>query len=239
MTTSPALQCRQLIRSLDRATLATRMAGDPEQPYASLVLVACDHEAAPLLFLSDLAEHTKNLKADGRASLMFDGTAGLEDPLTGKRITVQGRFKRCDDEALLNRYCARHPSAGMYRGFKDFHLYRMEVAWVHIVAGFGQIHWVEGDRVVFRQEGAGALMTAEPEVVSHMNDDHSDAIGLYANRLQGLDGAGWRMTGIDPDGCDLRLGGRVARVGFENPVRNAGEARAELVRLAKSARTGG
>ncbi|RED47659.1 HugZ family protein [Aestuariispira insulae] len=236
MTKTTALECRSLIRALDRATLATRMAGDPEQPYASLVLAACDLEAAPLLFLSDLAEHTKNLKADGRASLLFDGTGGLDNPLTGSRITVQGRFKRSDDPMLLDRYCRRHPSAEVYRGFKDFHLYRMEVSWVHMVAGFGQIHWVEGDKVVFPEDGADALNRAEEGIINHMNADHSDAIGLYANRLLGLDGVGWRMTGIDPDGCDLRRGGETARVGFDKKVHNAKEARDELVRLTNLAR---
>ena len=77
---------RRLIRTCDRAVLATALAGGTAWPYASLVLTACDHGAAPLLLLSDLADHTRNLKQDGRASLLFDGTAGLADPLAGNQV---------------------------------------------------------------------------------------------------------------------------------------------------------
>ena len=239
MTDTPAKLSRQLLRSCDRATLATRMADDPDQPYASLVMAACGMDGAPLLFLSDLAEHSKNLKADGRASLMLDGTAGMRDPLAGQRITVQGKISACEDEALLERYCRRHPSAEMYRSFADFKLYRMAVSRVHIVAGFGYIHWVEGQDVLFDLTGFEELAKAEEGIVSHMNEDHLDAIGLICNVIGKQEGVGWLMTGIDPEGADFRRQGRCFRVGFDSAVQNATEARHELVRLTKLARQSG
>src|SRR5690242_4025975 len=113
-TASPAATARRLLRSLDRATLATSQDG---WPYASLVLAAVDHDATPLLLLSDLAEHSKNLKRDPRASLLFDGTAGRDDPLTGPRVTVLGEARAIADPRLLARFTARHPSAEGYAGF--------------------------------------------------------------------------------------------------------------------------
>src|ERR1700733_1009397 len=142
---SPAATARQLIRGLDRATLATSLGSSEGQwPYASLVLVAADFDASPLLLISTLAEHTKNLARDARASLLFDGTQGLDDPLTGARVTVLGELRRDPDPvSRLRRFIARHPSAALYAGFKDFALYRLAVIRAHLVAGFGRIHWVD------------------------------------------------------------------------------------------------
>jgi hypothetical protein len=120
-TDTPAATARRLMRALDRATLATSLEG---WPYASLVLAAVDHDASPLLLLSDLAEHSKNIARDRRASLLFDGTAGRDDPLTGARVTVIGEIQRIEDQRLVSRFTARHPSAAGYAGFADFHLYR-------------------------------------------------------------------------------------------------------------------
>src|SRR5579864_7163579 len=127
---SPAATARRLMRSLDRATLATSQDG---WPYASLVLTAVDPDASPLLLLSDLAEHSKNLKRDSRASLLFDGTAGLDDPLTGPRVTVIGIAMPVADELLLARFTRRHPGAAAYAGFGDFHLHRLTMMRAHLV----------------------------------------------------------------------------------------------------------
>jgi putative heme iron utilization protein len=228
---SPAATARRLMRSLDRATLATSQDG---WPYASLVLAAVDHDASPLLLLSDLAEHSKNLKRDSRASLLFDGTAGRDDPLTGARVTVLGEAKPINDARLLARFTARHPSAAGYAGFADFHLYRLEIARAHLVAGFGRIHAIAAPAL--QSPAAPALAAAESGILEHMNDDHAEAIELYATRLAGAQGSGWRMTGIDPEGIDLRSGGAVVRLDFPAPVGDAEGARAALVRFARQAR---
>src|ERR1044071_8227011 len=99
---------RRLIRSCDRAALGTTY---HVRPYVSLVIAACDIDASPLLLLSDLAQHTKNLRADPSVSLLFDGTGEFPDPLTGPRLTVLGRAERCEDSRAAARFAARHPSS--------------------------------------------------------------------------------------------------------------------------------
>lgn len=232
---SPENRSRGLIRSCDRAVLSTAMTGDG-WPYGSLVMTACDHAARPLLLISDLAEHTKNLGGDTRASLLFDGTAGLDSPLTGARVTVMGHLAPTQDETLIARYVARHPDAEMYLGFADFRLFEMTVERAHIVAGFGAIHWIPAGELLFDTSEYADLAAAENDVVSHMNEDHGDAVQLYATNLLGLDAGDWKMTGLDPEGVDLRDGGRIARLAFENPVRDAEAARSILVRMVKAAR---
>ena len=123
------------------AALGTAMEG---RPYVSLVLSALDANGAPLLLLSDLAQHSRNIAADPRVSMLFDGTAGLDDPLTGARVTLIGTVLRIDDdEAARDLYVKAHPSAAGYAGFGDFHLYRVSVERAHLVAGFGRIEWIE------------------------------------------------------------------------------------------------
>jgi heme oxygenase (biliverdin-IX-beta and delta-forming) len=234
---SPGATARRVLRQAGRGTLATALAAGSETwPYASLVLVAYDLDAAPLLFLSDLAEHTKNLKRDPRASLLCDATAGLADPLAGARVTVLGTLAPAADERLLDRYVARHPTAGSYRAFADFKLYRLTPRRAHLVAGFGRIHWIEADALQPAPAAAAALATAEPAILAHMNRDHADTVDLYAHRLLGLTGTGWRLTGVDPDGADLRREGTAARLAFAAPVGGADAVRREFVRLAAMAR---
>jgi putative heme iron utilization protein len=130
------------MRGRTQAALGTSLGG---APYVSLVLIAFDADGAPLLLLSDLAQHTQNLRADPRVSLLFDGTGEYADPLTGPRLTVLGVVQRSDDPAALERYLAAQPSAAMYAGFSDFNLYRVRIARGHFVAGFGKIEWIEAE----------------------------------------------------------------------------------------------
>jgi heme iron utilization protein len=222
---------RQLTRSCDRAVLATSLRG---APYASLVLVAADVDASPLLLLSDLAQHTRNIGSDPRVSLLFDATNGYPDPLAGPRLTVLGRAEAIADAQRLARFTARHPTSALYAGFGDFRLYRVAVERGHLVAGFGRIEWIEGMDLLFAAD-ATAFAAAEPEIVRQINEDHSDAIATYAQRVLGRADAGWRMTGIDPEGIDLRSGGAIARLDFASPVLTADAARAALARLADEA----
>ncbi len=236
--TQPGVAARRLVRSSRRATLATAL-GEDSWPYASLVMVACTQDASPLLLMSQLAEHTRNLASDPRASLLFDGTVGLDVPLTGLRATVLGPVERCDDAGALGRYVRRHPDAETYLALGDFHLYRMTIERVHVVAGFGAIDWLSADQVVLDVRAHGELANGEAEIVQQMNEDHGDAATLYAVNLLGLTGAGWTMTGIDPDGVDLACENDIARLDFDHPVSDPSAARKALVELVGKARPPG
>jgi len=217
----PGDVARRLLRAADRAALATSLAGrEPagaeSWPYASLVLLACDHDAAPLLLMSDLAEHSKNIATDARVALLIDGTAGRTDPLTGPRVTVLGTVEKTDDPRLETRFVARHPSAALYADFADFHLYRVTVARAHFVAGFGRIHWIDAADLAF-DAGAAGFADSEDTLIRQL-DDKADRLAQLAT---GRRAEGWRVTGIDPEGLDLRREGAVARVEFPAPVGDA------------------
>ncbi|HEX3418621.1 MAG TPA: DUF2470 domain-containing protein [Stellaceae bacterium] len=228
----PARIGRRLLRREQRGTLATSMRG---APYASLVLIAADLDASPLLLLSDLAQHSRNIAFDPRISLLIDGTAGYRDPLTGPRLTMIGQARAVEDPRGLTRFTAHHAASAIYSGFADFRLYRIAVERGHLVAGFGRIHWIEGRDLLFTADTA-ALAAAEPEILRHMNEHHADAVADYARGLLGSVGADWRMTGVDPEGADLQRDGETARLEFAAPVLTPAAARAALVELAQNAR---
>lgn len=229
-----AAAARRLVRTRRHAALATSLDG---RPYVSLVAAACDLDASPLLLLSDLAQHTRNMLADPRASLLFEATAGHPDPLAGPRLTLLGRAERCDEPRAAARFAARHPASAGYAGFADFHPYRIVIERGHLVGGFGRIAWIEAEHLRFNGDSS-ALAAAEAEIVAHMNEDHAEAVALYAARLLGRPGTGWRMTGIDPEGLDLRRDGDVARLDFAEPVLTPAAARRTLIALAEQARRG-
>jgi len=239
---NPAQSARALVRRARTAALATTLADEKQAvgaPYASLVTVAADFDGSPILLLSDLADHTRNLKADARASLLFDAASGLQNPQAGPRVTVLGRIRKQADARQAGRFLARHPAARAYASFGDFNSYVMEVERVHYVGGFARAHWIDGADFLADARAAREIGLAAEHIIAHMNEDHADALALYANALLGLRGKTWRAIGVDPDGLDMRLRHTFARIGFGALVRDAAACRAELVRLAQAARTGG
>ncbi len=228
----PASFARGLLRRCNRAALATSRLG---APYASLVLVAADLDGSPLLLLSDLAQHSRNLAFDPRLSLLFDATEGHPDPLAGPRLTVLGQVEAVADRRRLARFAARHPSAAAYAGFADFRLYRVAVERGHLVAGFGRIEWIEAAALLSASD-TSALAAAEPALLARLNQDHPEAIARCAHQLLGRSGDGWRLTGIDPDGIDLRRADETGRLEFPGAVFTLGEVDAAFARLVQAAR---
>jgi len=228
----PPQTARRLIRRSGHVCLASVLDGGP---YASLVAVACDVVGNPLLLLSDLARHTRNIRDDPRVSLLFDGTEGYPDPLAGPRLSFVGRAEAIADEAARARFVARHPSASAYAEFADFRLYRVTGERGHLVAGFGRIDWIDGAALRLFGDFA-ALAQSENEILAHMNVDHAATVALYAERLLHRRGEGWRLTGIDPEGIDLRCGDDAARLDFAASADAPTAVRAALIALAEAAR---
>jgi putative heme iron utilization protein len=234
----PMKLAKSLLRGIRAGTLATldRHTG---HPFASLVNVATDLDGSPLILVSRLATHTANLETDGRASLLFAAT-GKGDPLAHPRLTVLGQLApiaRDDDAQARRRFLARHPKAEMYAGFADFAFWRMDVASAHLNGGFARAADLKAADVLSELSDAQDLVEAEAGAVEHMNADHAEAIRLYATKLLGETDGAWRLTGLDPDGLDLALGDRTARLAFAERVTEAGQLRQVLVALAQRART--
>jgi putative heme iron utilization protein len=233
------LAAKKLLREARSGALATLMP-DSGDPYCSLVNVATAVDGAPLMLLSQLAIHTKNLRADPRMSLMLDERNSFKildgDPLQGARVMLMGEVAEDREPPIRAAYLLRHPEAEQFVSFKDFAFYRMAVNRAHLVAGFGRIVDLPAQDILTDVSNAGALIEAQAEAIAHMNEDHTEACRLYATKLLGAPGGEWRCAGIDPDGIELQLGGVALRLPFPQRVTAPGPLRAVLKKLAEQAR---
>ena len=224
---------RNLLRGATTASLATSMAEDAT-PYVSLVMVATDPVGRPLMLLSDMAVHSRNIARNNNVSLLIAEEPDGRDPLTLSRVSIEGTLGIIEDAKLTERYLRRFPSARGFVGFKDFNLYRMDVRRGHLVAGFGDIHWLDKDDFLL---APGFLddIDIETDVVDHMNADHPDAV----QELCGAEGSGadaFEITGIDREGIDFRSGWTYQRILFDEPVSSANDIRTKIIEMLKIVR---
>jgi putative heme iron utilization protein len=225
-------EAKRLLRSIRAGALASL--AETGHPFASLVNVATDYDGSPLLLLSRLAAHTANLERDARCSLLLS-QGGKGDPLAHPRLTLIGRAERTIAEHVRGRFLRRHPKSELYAGFADFSFWRIAVERAHLNGGFARAADFFADAVVTSLHGADALLAAEESAVAHMNDDHREALALYATKLLGEADGPWRATGIDPEGMDLAAADRTARLAFDAPIKTPGELRSALVALRQKA----
>ena len=223
---------RQLVRESRSATLATSLPGKRQGwPYASLVTVACLGDATPILLLSGLADHSRNLVEDARASLLFEAASHLPNPQTGPRLTITGRLSPVDDEAVARRFLGRHPGAKLYAGFGDFNFYRMRVERGHFVGGFGRAQWFGANKLLFDAKVSANIGKAEAATVDRLNIDHGDDIAAMARKRFGGRAIGWRLTGVDPEGIDLRCRNSFRRIAFDRPLETGRGVKAAVIRM--------
>jgi hypothetical protein len=234
-----AAVARKLIRRGRSAALSTLLAAEGGRPYVSLVTTACDLDGAPILLLSDLSDHTRNLAADPRAALLFEAASRRVNPQTGPRISVVGTIIARDDavdgERLRRRFLARHPGAALYAGFADFHVYRMMVERGHYVGGFARAQWIAGHEMILSADATQTLAEAEADILARINADQAPLLDDLANRVAGRKGTGWRLIALDPEGCDLARRGHAIRLDFPAPATTAEAVQAALRALVEGA----
>jgi heme iron utilization protein len=235
----PRSIARTLLRSIRAGALAT-IDRNTGHPFASLVNIATDSDGSPLILVSRLSTHTANLENDDRGSVLLAVT-GKGDPLAHPRLTVIGSFARIardhpGEPRMRRRFLARHPKAELYAGFADFSLWRLTVVSAHLNGGFARAADLKATDVLTDISDAEDLLQAEAGAVTHMNDDHADAMRLYATKLLGAQDGPWRLTGLDPDGLDLACGDAALRLQFQERVTTAQKLRETVVALATQAR---
>lgn len=232
-----AALAKRLLRTIRSGALATLDASSGH-PFASLVTVATDIDGSPLLLMSTLSQHRANLEADPRVSILL-AEQGKGDPLAHPRLTVIGRAERSSDPKVRSRFIARHPKAKLYADFSDFAFFRLVVEGAHLNGGFARAMSLRPAQLLSDLRASSALVEAHDGAVAHMNEDHRDALRLYATKLAKARDGDWRATGIDPEGIDLALADDTVRIWFPAPAGGPAELRDSLVALAKQAREAG
>ena len=224
---------RRFTRAQHSAVLSTISKRVEGFPFGSVAPFILDHAGRPVILISTLAEHTKNIDADPRVSLIVQPYAP-DMQVTG-RATLLGRAEKLADKSELGaRYLRFHPQAADYFTMHDFSFYRIEPVRVRWIGGFGRIHWVEPEQYLLPPS---ALAEQEDGILAHMNADHGDNLVAYCRHVHGVETGPAEMIGIDPDGFDVRADQGVLRFDFDTPVADAQGARAALVALARAARS--
>jgi putative heme iron utilization protein len=218
---------RQLFLQESFGVLSTISVDLPGYPFGSVTPYCADEQCRPVIYISYIAQHTKNVLADSRVSLtVFDTTRDSTDAQAQGRVTLIGNACPIEggETRIPERYFRYVPNARQYQATHDFAFFRLDLVRVRFIGGFGEIYWVE----------PGQFMTANPfsaaqesRIVDHMNNDHGEALKHYAN------GTDAKMVGIDAEGFDVLTAVRKLRIAFDNPVHNMEEARQALVAMAR------
>lgn len=237
-TPTHAERSRTLAASRTEGALSTLALDPAGHPYGSYVVYAMVG-ASPVFLISKLAEHTKNLEADPRASLLVvELEREGEEALARGRVTLVGECRPVEDRARVEAaFLSRHPSARGYAGFSDFGYWELAIRSARYVGGFGRMSWIGEDE--WRAAEVDPLVDAAAGILAHMNEDHADACASYARAFAGLEGAA-RMTGVDRYGFELLVetkeGPRTARIAFPAEVATPAEVRKALVAMVREAR---
>lgn len=229
-----AEQARTLVHLGRTGTLGTLSRRHPGHPFVSIMPYAPDERGRPLVLISTLAMHTQNLAADPRASLLVAQPG--DDPLALARVTLMGAARRLETgERPLARdaYLARHPNAVHWVDFDDFAFWRLDVADVYFVGGFGAMDWLTVPG--YETARPDPLADAAPGIIEHMNRDHADALVLYARVLGQLPAEAAEMVAVDRLGFKLRVraadGLHARRIGFPRGVASAEQCRVVLIEM--------
>jgi putative heme iron utilization protein len=240
-----AERARTLVSGSNRGVLSTLALDPPGYPFGSIATYALDRAGRPIVFVSTMAEHTRNAAADPRASLIVAEPVTLpeSDPLAAGRVTLVGELLEvAPDErpAVRDRYLVANPSSAYYIDFGDFSFWRLEVRRVRYVGGYGRMSWVEAAEYAAAEPDP---LAGEPAagVIEHMNADHAGELVLLARTLGGRpEATSALMTAVDRYGFDLVAEGPprrgTLRLGFATPVHAPGEVRRQLIRMVHEAR---
>ncbi len=237
-TPTHAERARTLVAQITTGTLCT-LADEPAgYPYGSFVTVGFD-EGNPVFLLSTLAEHTRNLQRDPRASLLV-AEGGSEDPLANGRVTLLGPCAQVEDgdHSARDAFLTAHPNAAYYADFKDFAFWRLRVESIRYIGGYGRMSWIEA--ADWHASEPDPLAESAAGIVAHMNDDHPDAMVKYCKAFsKATDLTAASMTGVDRYGFEMSAvtaeGPRPVRLAFAAPVKTSLEVRAALVSMLRDA----
>jgi heme iron utilization protein len=235
---SLALEARQFLRSTHSGILSTFSAKFEGYPFGSVAPFVLDHDCQPIILISNIAEHTKNIIANPKVSLVV--FAGTDDLQANARLTLIGDAVKTDksDTNLRARYLRYIPQAVSYFDMHDFAFYRIQIAQARYIAGFGKMSWMEGVSIT---PAANQLAEVESNIIEHMNADHAESMKLYCKHFHDVQPSQVEMLGIDCDGFDVKAiinnDEQVLRFNFEEPISDAATARAALVAMSKIARS--
>lgn len=226
-------EARDLLLAEYQAVLSTHSVDVVGYPFGSVVPYCLNRAGEPLILISDIAQHTKNINADVRVSLIAT-ERNADDQQTVGRVTYLGDAEKInqDDIDSTERYYSYFPQSRDYHKTHGFYFYRIKPVRIRFIGGFGQIYWIEKEDFL---KANPFSFEEEKRMVDHMNTDHPDAIKHYCllNKIDYAADMIPLMVGIDSEGFHLRIGTCIYRINFKETVTNAAQVRQILVEMAK------
>lgn len=234
---------RLLLRQCELGVLSTHSKANEGYPFGSVSTYLSTVNGDVIFYVSDLAQHTKNIDQDSKMCLTvftnseLDSSRGLEDPNAGARLSVLGRasvLTAQEANDIQERFFTLYPDSRKYQGTHDFKFYKLACERVRFIGGFGDIHWISAEE--WRLENPEWLAT-EQSMVEHMNQDHVDAMQLMCQHFFGIEADAVEMLCVNPDGCFMRAdSGKPIFIAFNNVAHTGLEVRQQLVALTHAAR---
>ncbi|MGH8355403.1 MAG: HugZ family protein [Pseudomonas sp.] len=232
MSVKAAKHARELLLKEYRGVLSTQSKAMPGFPFGSVVPYCLDAEGRPLILISRIAQHTHNLIADAKCSLLVS-ERGAEDIQAVGRLTLLAEARQITEGAAIEAAAARYyrffPSAQGYHNAHDFDFWVLEPVRWRYIGGFGAIHWL--DSVALANPFAGEV---EAGMLAHMNADHAAAIAHYVELADLAREPAAQLVGIDSEGFHLRIGQALYWLAFPQPCSNPGAVRQALVALVRA-----
>jgi len=236
---SAAEEARTVAASTHTGTLATLTADG--EPWASFVTYGL-LDGAPVLCVSNLAEHGRNLAADSRASISIVAPQRDADPLASGRVTVAGAVEEPTGEeraAARDAHLSAVAAAKYYIDYSDFSLWVLRVRRVRWVGGYGRMDSASGE--AYAAAAPDPVSPRSDGAIARLNGEHADALVAMAQALGGYpDTTAATCTGADRYGLDLRVvtprGVAYTRIGYATPIDSIDELRSATVELTRRAR---
>jgi len=225
-------EARALLHKNYQGILSTNSVEMDGYPFGSVVPYCLDRSGNLIILISQIAQHTKNILANPKVSLITI-EQGVDDVQIGGRLTWIADVVSLRDEeseAAADRYYRYFPQSRDFHKVHDFDFYRLELVRARYIAGFGKIHWIDPENILLENTFSS---DQEQRMIDHMNHDHISAMKTYCDRAKVETGEGDpQITGIDSEGFHLRVNEKIVRFDFNEPANTAEEVRARLVAMA-------
>ncbi|MDP2102548.1 MAG: DUF2470 domain-containing protein [Methylotenera sp.] len=234
-----APEAKQFLRSTHSGILSTHSVKFDGYPFGSVAPFVLGHDCQPVILISSIAEHTKNIMLNPKVSLLV--FAGTEDLQANARLTLLGSAVKIekDNEDLRARYLRYLPQAASYFDMHDFAFYRINLTHARYIGGFGNMSWLSSDDF-FSPTVDSLLAAQETAIIDHMNADHVHSLIAYCQHFHQIEATQVQMLGLDSDGFDVNVNHgaevKILRFNFDHPIHDAQSARVALVRMSQLAK---
>lgn len=233
MTTELNNPARHLMQHRTFGVLSTHSLAVPGYPFGSITPYCLDYSGQPIILISDIAQHTKNIKQDPKVSLTIVDKE-TNNVQTGARLTLLANAILSEDEESAHRYYQHFPESITYHQTHDFNFYQLQVVRGRFIGGFGKIFWHEPDEFLQSNPFRGK---EERYILDHMNEDHQNALRHYCRYFKDVDISDeeqLKMIGIDAEGFEILSNENILRIDFKKAIQTTQEARKVLVEMAKA-----